>query len=93
MARAIWVIGCVASILLIGADILSATRSGGLAEIGGFGAGSELQWELIGRAGYRISDTVSAAIGYRHLVLDFDRDRLDIDVTMTGPFLANDFTW
>lgn len=66
---------------------------GGLAEIGGFGAGSELQWELVGRAGYRISDTVNAAIGYRHLALDFDNGRLDLDVTMTGPFLAIDFTW
>jgi len=66
---------------------------GGLAEIGGFGAGSELQWELVGRAGYRISDTVSVAFGYRHLVLNFERDRLDIEATMTGPFLAVDFTW
>jgi hypothetical protein len=34
-----------------------------------------------------------AALGYRHLVLDFNKDRVDLKVTMTGPFLAVDFTW
>jgi len=65
----------------------------GLAEIGGFGIGSDLQWELVARAGYRFSDVWNAAIGYRHLVLDFDDDNLVMKATMTGPFLAIDFTW
>ncbi|MCG7927158.1 MAG: hypothetical protein JAY67_16680 [Candidatus Thiodiazotropha taylori] len=65
----------------------------GLGEIGGFGAGSDLQWEIVGRVGYRFSDTWNAVIGYRHLVLDFDNDNLIIKATMTGPFLAVDYTW
>ena len=65
----------------------------GLAEIGGFGIGSDLQWELVARAGYRLSDSWNAAIGYRHLVLDFDDDNLVMKATMTGPFVAVDFTW
>lgn len=65
----------------------------GLGDVGGFGVGSDLQWELVGRAGYRFNDTVSVALGYRHLVLNFDDNKLDLDATMTGPFLAIDFNW
>ncbi|MDJ0807863.1 MAG: hypothetical protein QNJ78_13645 [Gammaproteobacteria bacterium] len=64
-----------------------------LAEIGGFGVGSDLQWEIVARAGYHFSDTVSAALGYRHLDLDFDDDGLVIDAEMTGPFFAIDLNW
>jgi hypothetical protein len=65
----------------------------GLAEVGGFGVGSELQWEVIGRVGYRITERTAIALGYRHLELDFDRDRIDVEATMTGPFLALDLNW
>ena len=65
----------------------------GLAEVGGFGVGSKLQWELLGRVGYRVSDGTTLGLGYRHLELEFDRDRIDVDTAMSGPFLAVDFTW
>jgi hypothetical protein len=65
----------------------------GLAEIGGFGVGSDLQWEIVARVGYHFTDRVSGVLGYRHLDLDFDDDGLVIDAEMTGPFLAIDFNW
>ncbi|MEM7742780.1 MAG: hypothetical protein AAF409_03630 [Pseudomonadota bacterium] len=65
----------------------------GLAEVGGFGAGSDLQWEVIGRVSYRFNETIATGVGYRHLVLKVDRGGLDIDAVMTGPFIALDFTW
>ncbi len=65
----------------------------GLADIGGFGVGSDLQWELLGRATYRFNDLFGVGLGYRHLALDFDDDGLVLDTTITGPFLALDFTW
>lgn len=64
-----------------------------LAEVGGFGVGSEFQWELLGRVGYRVSDTFSIGIGYRHLELDFDRSGVDASVAISGPFLAVDIVF
>ena len=65
----------------------------GLAEIGGFGVGSDFQWELVGRVGYRITESISASVGYRHLALDFKDGKLVVDAAMTGPMVAFDFTF
>lgn len=65
----------------------------GLANIGGFGVGSESQWELLGRVSYRFNESYSAGIGYRHLALEFDRDRADVDAAMSGAFLALDINF
>jgi hypothetical protein len=65
----------------------------GLADIGGFGVGSQFQWELLGRIGYVVSDRWTIAAGWRHLEVDVDRGRLDLDMTLTGPFLAVDVTF
>jgi hypothetical protein len=62
-------------------------------DIGGFGVGSDLQWEAIGRVGYRVSETVGAAVGYRHLDVDFNDDGLVMNLTLTGPFVAVDFNF
>lgn len=61
-----------------------------LGTIGGFGVGSDLQWEAVGRAAWRIDDRFTAAAGWRHLFLDFDDDRLVLEMTMSGPFVALD---
>lgn len=65
----------------------------GIGEIGGFGVGSDFQWEVVGRLGYRFNDTIAVAAGYRHLALEVDRKGLAMDVAMTGPFVAVDVTW
>lgn len=65
----------------------------GLGTVGGFGVGSDVQWELVGRIGWKITDTFTAAAGYRHLALEFDDDDLVLDLTLTGPFIALDVTF
>jgi hypothetical protein len=72
------------------ADRVSLQAQG---DVGGFGAGSDLQWELVGRAGYAINDSVTAAAGWRHLAVKADRGGLDIDLHLTGPFVALDITF
>jgi len=74
-------------------DLSDTVFVNGLAEIGGFGVGSDLQWELIGRVGYRFGDSVSAALGYRHLAIDFDDSSVVIDAVITGPFISIDFSF
>ena len=65
----------------------------GLADIGGFGVGSAFQWEALARVGYTVSDSWTLAAGWRHLEVNVDRGRLDLEMTLTGPFLAVDFTF
>ena len=65
----------------------------GLAEIGGFGVGSDFQWEVVGRASYRFNETISAGVGYRHLALDLSRGGLEVDAAISGPFVAIDINF
>lgn len=65
----------------------------GLADIGGFGVGSAFQWEALARVSYAVSDHWSLAAGWRHLEVHVDRGRLDMEMNLTGPFLAVDLTF
>lgn len=61
-----------------------------LGDIGGFGLGAEIQWEAMARVGYAVSDTITAAAGWCHLSVDVDRGRLDLELSLTGPFVSLD---
>lgn len=63
----------------------------GLVDVGGFGVGSDLQWEAIAEASWAMTDSVSLVGGYRYLDLDFDDGGLVLDIAMSGPFLAVTF--
>ncbi len=63
----------------------------GLADIGGFGVGTDRQWEVLASASYLFNRTVSASIGYRHLEIDMNDGGFLADVSLSGPFLAISF--
>lgn len=63
----------------------------GQADIGGFGAGSELQWSFLAGATYAINDTISLAGAWRALSVDYRKDGTVYDVTQTGPILGLTF--
>lgn len=63
----------------------------GLVDVGGFGVGSDLQWEALAEVSWTMTDSVSFVGGYRYLDLDFDDDHLVLDMAMSGPFLAVTF--
>ncbi|MCA1244060.1 hypothetical protein LC092_16555 [Stappia stellulata] len=64
----------------------------GLADIGGFGVGSQLTAQGFLAAGYRWNDRVSTAVGYRALYTDYQSgsgaSRFDYEATMHGPFMS-----
>lgn len=66
---------------------------GALGDIGGFGVGSHLQWEIVGSIGYRVSDTISAEIGSRYMSLDLNDGALDLNAKLRGPFIAVNFAF
>jgi hypothetical protein len=64
---------------------------GGIFDIGGFGVGSDLQWEVIAQASWAITNDISLVGGYRHLDIDFQDENLVLDMSMSGPFVAIGF--
>jgi hypothetical protein len=60
-------------------------------DIGGFGVGSDLTWQIAGTAGYRIRDWLWVRAGYRHLKVDYENGGFVYDVKMSGPILGVGF--
>jgi hypothetical protein len=56
--------------------------------IGGFGAGSDLTWDVLAAAGYQWNDRFSLVAGYRALGVDYDKDGFVYDVVQHGPILG-----
>lgn len=67
------------------------------ADVGGFGVGSKLAWQLQGYAGYRFSDLFQMTAGYRIISMDYDKesgqDRFLYDVNTFGPVLKFGFNF
>ncbi len=57
-------------------------------DIGGFGVGSDLTWNVAARLGYRLSERTTLAFGYRHLDIDYDSGKLELDAEFSGTFLG-----
>ena len=62
------------------------------ADIGGFGASSDLTWEAFGGIGYQLTETANLFVGYRHLDMDHDRSIL-FDAQMSGAVMGCRFSF
>jgi len=62
-------------------------------DIGGFGLGSDLTWQVLGYAGYRFGPRLTLRGGYRYLSVDFedDDDEFEFDVRMSGLMIGASF--
>lgn len=58
------------------------------ADIGGFGAGSELTWSILGTVNYTFSNHLSVSAGYKVLDVDYDHDGYVFDSRLSGPVLG-----
>jgi hypothetical protein len=56
--------------------------------VGGFGASSDVTWDVMGGVGYQYSDSVSFNLGYRALGVDYDHDGFVYDIVQQGPILG-----
>ena len=60
----------------------------GYADVGGFGVGSELTWQVAAGVNYMISRTFTARGGYRVLKVDYDKDGVVYDMKTSGPYIG-----
>ena len=75
----------------IGLDLSDHWALGAEANVGGFGVGSDIAWNVQGYVGYRTTLfglATSFAAGYRALHTDYDHNDFKWDVTMYGPILG-----
>ena len=66
------------------AELASRLSVGMLANVGGFGVGSDLSYELLPRVSYAFNDIINLHAGYRLLSLDFDSSAVEYDVREYG---------
>src|ERR1043166_2160723 len=57
-------------------------------DIGGFGAGSELSWQVLGAVGVQVSHWCDVQLGYRALGFDYQPGRENEDLTTHGPIIG-----
>jgi hypothetical protein len=62
-----------------------------MANIGGFGVGSDLSWELIAGVDYKLTNCISLTAGWAILDIDYESGGFGYDVTMSGPYLGATF--
>lgn len=73
------------------AELGGRWSAGLLADIGGFGVGSDLSYELLPRISYAWNEIITLNVGYRLLAMDFESSQLDYDVREAGWILGVGF--
>jgi hypothetical protein len=71
--------------LLGRAKVANSATLVGKADIGGFGAGSELTWQLYGGVECQISNNCHLGLGYRYLSVDYTSGGFTYDMATSGP--------
>jgi hypothetical protein len=59
-----------------------------LGDIGGFGVGSDLTWQVLATIGYRFDERWSVQGGWRHLSIDKEVNGRDVELDLGGPVLG-----
>jgi hypothetical protein len=75
----------------VGLDLSDHWALAAEGNVGGFGVGSDLAWNVQGFLGYRttlLGRETTFALGYRALSQDYDHHDFEWDVTMHGPVLG-----
>jgi hypothetical protein len=60
----------------------------GYADVGGFGAGSDLTSQLMATVNWQARDRLFLSAGYRHLYVDYDDDGKGFEGSFSGPILG-----
>src|SRR5438552_1453423 len=62
-------------------------------EIGGFGVGTDLMWEVEAVVGVNLTRNIFTEVGYRALGADYEKDGLLFDAVMHGPQITTGITF
>lgn len=65
----------------------------GYADVGGFGIGSDLSWQLLAGANYAFKPNLTGKLGYRHVQNDYEEDGFLYDMASSGFYLGLSVSW
>jgi len=65
----------------------------GYADVGGFGAGSDLSWQAIVGASYAFKPDMIGKFGYRYISNDYDKNDFTYDMDTAGIYLGLGIRW
>lgn len=57
-------------------------------DVGGFGVGADLDWQLLGTLQYQVDESITLQAGYRYLDVDYDNGGFLFDAAMHGPIIG-----
>jgi hypothetical protein len=57
-------------------------------DVGGFGVGADLDWQLHGTLQYQLNESITLEAGYRYLAVDYDKGGFLFDTTLQGPIIG-----
>jgi hypothetical protein len=61
-------------------------------DVGGFGAASDIDWQVLGTLQYQVAESIALEAGYRYLAVDYDDSGgFLFDVAMHGPIIGGSF--
>src|SRR5438477_5390 len=66
-------------------------RNGPYGDVGGFGIGAHIDWQVIGTVDYAYKSWIDLHAGFRSLNFNYGAPRAGFDVNMYGPILAATF--
>lgn len=61
------------------------------ADVGGFGVGSQLTWQVFATLDWRVTPRLTASAGVRWMHIEYDKGRSTINLDMTGPIVGASF--
>jgi hypothetical protein len=72
-------------------DIMDGIGVSAAFDVGGFGVGTDLTWQVLGTVDYAFNDWISLRIGYRHMSISYSNDSSDLDLNLSGPIIGTGF--
>jgi hypothetical protein len=60
----------------------------GYFDVGGFGVGSDITYQFLSTVSYEFTDSISAAVGYRYLKVDYEDDGYVLNAEYQGPIIG-----
>lgn len=63
----------------------------GLANVGGFGVGSEIAWEAMAGVSYEFNENIEAELAFRYIYMDYESGSLEQTLEMYGPVVGLTF--
>jgi opacity protein-like surface antigen len=79
--------------LRVGYAVTDRVALTALGNVGGFGVGSDLTWELFGGVSYAFTESISGDLGYRYISIDYDSGGTELDTQLYGPAVGLTFTF